>query len=247
MSADLDRNYIEAVADAERRGLKRQVDRLENLLAGSVATINVSPKVLLNMALGTSYRSYHKALDQDLRRIAERKYHAHRTAVDAKVHPGYGPEILNAAVSPDGRGLTNYGEVTLRLREISIGDRASVLRENAYAFYERYDLGKRDAEEEAGWRAVWADRARLGVAHLAPSLSPTVSGDDLPFSILNVGHNKDNDQYIEVHIFGDLTCPALDKARLDRPLTRPDCREEWALARQKLESRGINVEEPIGP
>lgn len=78
------------------------------------------------------------------------KYHAHRSAVDAKIHPGYGFEILNAALSPDGRGLPNYGEVTLELSELSIASRASVLRENAFDFYERCDLGKRNAEEELG-------------------------------------------------------------------------------------------------
>ena len=247
MQADLKRNFDDAVADATRRGLESKIDRIESLLAGSVATINVSPKVILSMVLGTAYQSYHRALDQDLRQIAERKYHAHRVAVDAKVHPGYGAEILDAAVSPDGRGLTGYGEITLQLREISIADRASVLRENAYAFYERYNLGCRDAEEAPGWRATWADRARLGVAHLAPTLSPMIADKDLPFSVLAVGPSRDDDRYIEVHIYGQLTSAALEDVSLDRPLTHADDRDEWTLARQKLERRGVTVQERVNP
>jgi hypothetical protein len=247
MQTALLRNYHEAVVDAQRRGARRQVEQVESLIAGSTATINVPPKILSSMVLGAAYRSYYKALDQDLRRIAEQKYHAHRAAVDAKVHPGYGAEILNAAINPDGRGLTNYGEITLRLRDISISTRASVLRENAFAFYERHDLGRRDAEEEPGWRATWPDRARLGVAHLGPSLTAGIADDDLSFRILTIGANRENDRYIEVHIYGELSCAALENVSLDRPLTNPDNREEWAFARQKLLRQGVRVQERIGP
>ena len=123
------------------------------------------------MTLGQNYISYYNALDHGARKIAERQYHAHRRAVDDKVHTGYGEEILNAALSVDGRGLTNYGPITLELRQISIEDRASVMRENSFDFYDRYKLGDRDAIEEPGWRSTWATRARLGVAHVEPSVT----------------------------------------------------------------------------
>lgn len=247
MQPDLARHYADVVADAERRGVKSKLDKLEAFLAGSVATINVRPSSLLNMTLGTAYRSYHRALDQSLRRIAEEKYHAHRAAVDAKIHPGYGPEIVNAALSPDGRGLTNYGEVTLRLREISIGHRSSVLRENAFAFYERHDLGRRDAAEEPGWRAVWADRARLGVAHVGPMITSAIADRDLPLQILTVGADRDGDRYLEVHIYGEVDCFALEDVSLDQPLTTAESRDDWAVARRKLERRSTPVRDAVSP
>lgn len=247
MRADLVRNYDDVVADAERRGVKSQLDKIETLLARSAATINLRPDNLLSMTLGTAYRSYHRALDQGLRRIAEEKYHAHRTAVDAKIHPGYGPQIVNAALSPDGRGLTNYGAITLRLREISIGHRSSVLRENAFAFYERHDLGRRDATEAPGWRAVWADRALLGVAHLGYMITPAIADRDLPFQILAAGRGRDDDRYLEVHIYGEVDCFALEHVSLDQPLTTPESRDDWAVARQKLERRSIPVRDRVNP
>lgn len=246
MRVALIQNCDTAIDAANERGAARQVNLLRDLLVGSSATINVRPKILASMSLGIAYRSYHEALDQKLRLIAERAYHAHRSAVDAKVHPGYGSNILNAALSPDGRGLANYGEVTLRLRDESIADRSSVLCENAFAFYERFDLGRRDAEEPDGWRSTWVDRSLLGLAQVARSVSPATPDGELSLAILTVGAGRDDDRYIEVHIYGRLDCVALADVSLDRSLTDADDREEWALARQKIERRGIAVHDRVG-
>ena len=62
----------------------------------------------------------YNALGKQARKAAEAIYDAHRRAVDEKVHTGYGTESINAALSPDGRGLTNYGAITLELREVSM-------------------------------------------------------------------------------------------------------------------------------
>jgi len=212
-----------------------------------VATINVSPVMLAKMSLGEHYLGYHRALEQGLRFKAEDIYHSHRLAVDAKIHPGYEKDIIDAALSPDGRGLTGYGEITLRLREDAVERRASVLRENAFDFYERYDLGKRDAQEALGWRAVWADRVRLGVAHLAAALTPAMSAGALPGLMLSVGATRREDRYIEVHIFDPLRWQILARATLDRPLADADAREEWDMARQHLARRGVAIEDHTAP
>jgi hypothetical protein len=145
MQTDLDHNYADAVASAESRGVRPLLDRLAVLLSSSVAVIAVPADVLLKMTMGAAYRSYHKALDQGLRPIAEKIYHRHRTVVDAAMHAGYYAEITTAAISTDGRGLNNYGTITLRIGERFIANRATVLRENAFEFYKRYNLGDRDA------------------------------------------------------------------------------------------------------
>jgi hypothetical protein len=208
MRADLNRNYDAAIADATGRGVRSLVDELENILRGSVATINIDPKLLYNLVAGQNYVSYYKALSAGLRQIAERQYHAQRSKVDAVIHPGYEMEILNAALSPDGRGLTNYGPITLRLLEVSISNRASVMRENAFDFFERNKLGDRNAEEEPGWRSVWAGRYKLGVAHLASAMTSATAIRDIPNYILSTGATRTDDRYIEVHIWGSFLAGA---------------------------------------
>ena len=174
-----------------------------------------------------------------MRSKAEDIYHAHRLAVDAKIHPGYEKDIIYAALSPDGRGLTGYGEITLQLREDAVERRASVLRENAFDFYERYHLGDRDAQETPGWRSVWADRALLGVAHLEALLTPALSPRALPELVLSVGATRRDDHFVEVHIFDPLSWQMLASATLDRVISDAEAREEWEFACQKLVRRGV--------
>lgn len=247
MATDLDLNYGAAVADALARGVETRFDALENILKGSVATINITSKLLYAMAAGQNYVSYYKALKTDLRRIAERQYHAQRSKVDAAIHPGYEEEILNAALSPDGRGLTNYGPITLQLLEVSISDRSSVMRENAFDFFERNDLGARDAEEELGWRSVWGSRYKLGVAQLAPSLTMAMAFDDISNCILSCGVTRGDDRYIEIHIYGELSWQALSRVVLERSLTDSKEQDDWDFGRQKLSHRGVTIVDRVNP
>ena len=247
MVADLSRHYVAAVADAASRRVVSRVRELERLLQTTVATINVRPNILRNMALGQNYVNYYNALGHHARKIAERAYHAHRSAVDDKIHTGYGEEILNAALSPDGRGLTNYGPITLELREVSIDDRASVMRENSFDFYDRYKLGDRDAVEEPGWRSTWADRARLGVAHLAPFVSAATAEADLPIVVLSNGTTRHGDRYMEVHIYGELSWQTLKRVTLAQPLTTTEEQDDWFFGRQKLRHRDVDIVDPIYP
>jgi hypothetical protein len=247
MQADLDRNHAASVTDADSRGVRSLLDKLAALLSSSVAVIAIPVDVLLKMTLGAAYRSYHKALDQDLRPIAEEIYHRHRGVVDAAVHPGYFAEITNAAISTDGRGLNNYGAVTLRIAERFIAQRATVLRENAFAFYERYDLGRRGGQEAPGWRCVWSRRAQLGVAHLAPRITPSMPETSLTSLVLTAGAGRDTDQFMEVHVFGMLPIETIEQVSLDRPLVTPESREEWNIVGQKIASRGIPLTDRTAP
>lgn len=241
MRADLDRHYQDALADADGRGVRATVDKLEVNLRSSDAVIAMRPSVLLSVTKDAAYRSYHRALDQDLRQIAEEALHRHRGVVDMAVHTGYFADITNAAISTDGRALNNYGAISVTIGERFIADRATVLRENAWDFYERHDLGARGAEEEPGWRCVWADRAKLGVTHLAPNVTGATSNDALHHLVLEPGTGRHDDHFMEVHIFDMLTADTFAAVSLDRPLTDSEQQKDWDMASQKLAARGIPV------
>jgi hypothetical protein len=245
MAADLNRHYDSAMADAASRAVSSRVQTLERLLQGSVATINVSTKILRNISMGDNYISYYNALAINARKAAAAVYDAHRRAVDDKVHTGYGTEILNAALSSDGRGLTNYGPITLQLLEASIEDRASVMRENSFDFYDRYHLGDRNAVEEPGWRSVWTSRAQLGVAHYEPTISPATADADLPDIVLFSGATRQDDRYMEIHIYGELSWQTLARVVLARPLTTAEEQDDWLFGRQKLERRDVEIVDRI--
>lgn len=247
MRADLDRHYDAAVADGASRGAKSKLDALETTLRASIATINIGPKLLYNIAAGQNYTSYYKALSENLREIAEEQYHAQRSKVDDVIHPGYAAVILYAALSPDGRGLTNYGPITLHLLEVSIVDRSSVMRENSFNFFERNDLGAFNAKEEPGWRSVWDSRHKLGVAHLASAMTSATALSDIPNHILSSGAARADDRYMEVHIYGELSWQALSCVVLERALTDPGEQDDWDFGRQKLMHRGVEIVDRVNP
>lgn len=247
MSADLDRHYNAAVADGVSRGAKAKLDALEAILRASIATINIDPKLFYNMAAGQNYISYYRALRDDLREIAEEQYHTQRSKVDDVIHPGYPEAILYAALSPDGRGLTNYGPITLHLLEVSISDRSSVMRENSFDFFDRNDLGARNAKEEPGWRSVWDSRYKLGVAHLASAMTSSTALHDIPNYILSSGTARDDDRYMEVHIYGELSWQALSCVVLEKALTDSGEQDDWDFGRQKLTHRGVIIIDRVNP
>jgi hypothetical protein len=121
------------------------------------------------------------------------------------------------------------------------------MRENSFDFYDRYKLGDRDAVEEPGWRSVWATRARLGVAHLEPSVTAATATAEFPNLILSNGTNRHDDRYMEVHVFGELSWENLSKATLAKPLTTAEGQDEWLVACQKLDLRGITIIDTISP
>ena len=56
--------------------------------------------------------------------------------VEARLFPMYGEHIAYAALSPDGRGLPNYGPIAVRwqVAPAYVGRRASLLEENSFIF-----------------------------------------------------------------------------------------------------------------
>lgn len=241
MRPALEARFKEARESAIARGAHSQVDALRACLDNAVATINVSPRIIATMVLEQPYLSYHRALERQLRLKAEDEYHAHRTRVDATIHPGYEKEIIYAALNPSGAGLTSYGAVTIQIKPAVLENRASLLRENAFHFYERFRLGDPGQREQEGWRAEWTDRAWLGIAHLAGDLTDTTDEANLPAMVLSIGATRAEDRLIEVHIHGQVTIRNIDRVTLERTPDTEDTLTDWEYAEAKLRQASINV------
>ncbi len=247
MQEALYQHYAAAEDHSVAVGTARQFDVLEKVLNSAVPTINISPKLMLQIALGAKYMSYYKAEKADLRVAAKEEYHVHRAGVDARIHPGCEAEIINATLSPDGNGLTSWGEVAMQLSVGSIAGRTSVLRENAFDFYNRFDLGTRGALEELGWRAVWSDRVKLGAAHIEPSLTVATSEGEICDLVLMPGLDRSEARYIELHIWGEIHMAALAQVVLAKPLTEPAQRDIWDMARSQLTAQLVPVIDRTAP
>jgi hypothetical protein len=63
-----------------------------------------------------------------------------RLTVDATVRGSYGDRITYAALSADGRGVASYGAISMTLSDITVSDRATVLKNNSWRFVQSRNL-----------------------------------------------------------------------------------------------------------
>ena len=165
-----------------------------------------------------------------------------RRVVDAALFPGYQEKIRFAALSANGGGLRHYGSCTLALDEVCVGHRASAFEENACNWARRQDIRMAEADRlPRGYRAVWADRARLAAAKLYPRLLSPMTDDELRSLLLSNGDISADDEFVEVHIYEALTirscaavaigpCPGVDPFQVEVLRTK--------LAAQKVQVEG---------
>jgi hypothetical protein len=131
-----------------------------------------------------------------------------REAVDARLFNYYKEKIRFAALTLDRKGLSNYGECFLVLKNNMIEQRSTVFEENSVLFMSRHHVGLTE-DLPKGYRAIWSDRARLAVAKLAGRFTPAASAGDYPGLLLHNGVDSSDDDFIEVHIYGSFSIHAV--------------------------------------
>lgn len=156
-TAEAERNqlwdrYKAAREDAERRGIRPLLDKLEDLAGRSLPVIGMDFRACDDILRADKYRNYHQRVASGERDPASEQDHADRVMVGERLFPMYGQHIAYAALSPDGRGLQNYGPVAVRwqVTPTYLGRRASLLEENSFIFYDSHHLGDRGAKCRRG-------------------------------------------------------------------------------------------------
>lgn len=150
------------------------------------------------------YASFYQLLNAEARVPSCNDWDEVRTVVDEKLFPYYKNHIRFAALSLNGRGLNHYGDCFFVLKEDMIAHRATVFEENSVVFMQRTQLPV-TAKLPPGYRAIWQDRGHLAVAKLAAAIHPGMTVADFPALLLSDGANPEDDQFIEVHIYGTLS------------------------------------------
>lgn len=114
----------------------------------------------------------------------------------------YIENIHYACLSLDGEGLSHYGDCILQLSQPMIAHRASCFDGNTAVIF--------DIEHNfnARLRSDWANRHKICIATVGKQLNSTTDPTDFPAILAapDPGGDAANDLFIEVHIFGELTC-----------------------------------------
>lgn len=241
--SDLDDRYAKAVDRASLRGIDTLLRELEELALRSTPVICMSIDVADNILRSGKYKNYHNLTDHGDRRIAGKNDHSDRSMVGEKLFPGFASKIHYAALSPNGRGLSNYGEIAIswRVDPHYLQDRISVHEENSFDFFDRHTLGLRGTDVPSGYAGVWGDRHKVSAAKLEPRLDVSTSSSSLGAILLHDSSSRSEDDFIEVAIYADPGIDSLDVERVtvQHPPTQRDKQDRLALIKEQCYLLGV--------
>jgi hypothetical protein len=243
--AALFQRYDSAAQRAIARGAGAPLKLLEQEASRSFAVVNLKLAFLREVVTErkTLFANYHAGVTSGVRRAAADAEDQARRGVDAILFRSYADKIRFAALTSDGPGLISYGPYTLRLREVAVAERSSVLEQNSFDFIRSHRLGPFDRVPE-GFRSSWHQRHLLVVAKLADLLTEATTLKDIHRLILSSDGNRANDQFFEVHIYGPFDVNAVERVTGPKPKTSSE-RAAWSLVVERLKSQGRAVEEIV--
>ena len=199
----LEKRYKDALQHAEQNGNLKKIKEFESLIKSSAkAVVNLDIDIL-DSIINSNMRYINTYQLQEIRTLTKHPDDARkRAAVDGFLFPNFGRKITFAALSLDGKGIRQYGNSTVVLKEKMIAYRASLLEEDSIQFFNQ--SGKMEAERLNGYIATWEDKHKLAVAKLADRTTP----DDTPDTFVKIllddgdGKNMADTKFIEIHVFG---------------------------------------------
>jgi hypothetical protein len=240
--AALEGRYAAAKEASTSRGVAALVAVLEARLRTSEAVI-CKPWGIVNTLIrrdSALLETFHQDIEAEARLPESNDFDLTRAGVDATFFPYYHARIRFAALSIDGRGSLAYGGGCLVLKESSIESRSTVFEENTLVFAKRHHHPA-GAPPPPGLTAVWATRAQLGIAKLAGRVEPTMRDNELASLVLAQIGRTDEDDFLEVHIYGPIHRSAVARLTGRMPKTRAD-RVMVLQLQQDLQAAGVEIE-----
>jgi len=243
-AADLDIRYSSAVTQAAARGVAPLLIELERLAMTSTPVICLSVEAADDITRAGKYRNYHTLVDQGQRDIASRIDDSDRTMVGSRLYPGFFQKIHYAALSPNGRGLSSYGDVAISwyVSAEYLEKRVSVHEENSYVFFDRHSLGNLGTPVPAGYVGSWNDRNKVAVAKLERKLTTAMGTASLESLLLDDSMSRAADDFVEIAIYADEGIDSLDinRVTVQNPPTDRDKQRRLDLVEGACISRGID-------
>jgi hypothetical protein len=251
-------NVLAAAARDERKALIRryrtaklmsvlrkagaQVQAFENALADSKAVIARSESELLRLATSTRqlYATYYQLMEGGSRLPDADEWDVLRQIADTLLFPNYKREMRFAALSLDGVGLANYGSCSIALRESMIAHRTSVFEENSVLFIKGHRIRASKPKVPNGFRATWADRAKLCIAKLAANIDSTTTPVEYSKLLLSHGATSADDKFVEVHIWGPISVLTMERVTVTAPRERHRATIIKAV-KSKLAQHGVAI------
>jgi hypothetical protein len=210
----LEQRYLAAIAQSKIDGTERSVLEFNVDMKSSCAVVNVDLPFLYQFITDdrTIYTNYDLSVRGQARKSAKGRADRHRRTIEAMLFGGYADQIRYAALSLDAAGLISYGPYAMRLREVSIAERASLLEDNSYDFIPKHKMNPGE-DVPLGFVSTWKERHKLAVAKLSRRVSAGTTRAEHSTILLSGKGDRHTDDYIEVHIYGGFDNKAIESVK----------------------------------
>lgn len=236
----LEGRYQAALDNACKRGCLSIVERFSEAAKQSRAVINVDARFLYYFATSKNslYANYEHLVAGNVRKPGTFENDAARRSVGTTLFGAYASDIIYAALSLTGQGLTSYGSYSMSLRDIAINQRATVLENNSFDFVKKYQLLAGN-QRPCGCFAPWEYRNKLAVAKLEPLITPQTTDEDIHRLLLSTSGNRATDEFMEVQIYGSFDLGAVESIRGNSNSGSREERSVVRMAKEYLSKAGI--------
>lgn len=246
----LQRRYDEAIAAAQKAGMETILREYEAMVTGSAAVIgrNFGELMRLSHSENEIYATFYQRVDAGLLLAGGDAWDRIRAIADTIL---FGEEnkrqVRFAALTLDGHGLPHYGDCSLILREEMIAHRTTVFEENSVIFMRHHNINAEHGYAvPQGYRAEWADRAKLAVAKTkgnTAGLSPATFATFLQ----DPGQDESKDVFVEAHIWGSLSVRSIREVHIRRWTSAPPSVAQIDVVAEKLRQYGVSLTPPAIP
>jgi hypothetical protein len=209
----LDTRCGAAAQDAQSRSCLPVLEDFRRAVLSSKAVICRSLNALQALVSGDSalYSTFYQQVRSEARIPEDNLWDKARGAVDATLFPNYEENIRFGMLSLNDHGLTTYGAYVIVLREALIASRSTVFECNSVVFFQKMDDTKVGDAAPLGYRAVWARRDRLAMAKHYGQIGPATAASDYSSILVKPGPTPQDEEFIEVHIYGPIHRRAIEK------------------------------------
>lgn len=240
----LQKRYDSAIASADLRGVREQLNNFEKCIENANAVIAIPFNKVVEIVSSTNslYTTFANNISSGARIAEDNKWDRGRTSAESLIHPMYYEEISYSALSLTDLGLPRYGNCHITLNPKFIEKRTSVFDENVFLFMERHHVIA-GSEIPKGFRATWQKKGKLAVAKLHSKIEKDTEQKDFQNILISDG-DKDSGDFIEAHIYGSIHASSFNKVRVTGDMN-PAQKALFNAHKPTIEALGIVLQEGV--
>lgn len=238
---ELKKRYNEALVSCKARNCEAVLEAFGKAVDTSRVVWARSLGVLQNL-LGSetnTYVGFSRQVDAGIRQPLRNEYDLVRLQYESALFPYYAGHMIFAALSLNASGMKGYGAFSLVLKDPMIDRRTSVFEENPHIFVEKHSIVL-NKPIPPGYRASWQNRGLLAQCKLHSRLSAQTKETDFPGILASDNGGTGNSDFIEAHIYGDISIQTIDTVIGREPKVKVD-RLIWRSIKESLAKFGVKV------